>query len=404
MAHVAKYDRASVVRMIEHYERSKTSLGDHIKTDRTRFNYVLQDRFETRSALQKIQERLAEVRCQNRKDVKVLCDWVVTLPKVFQEKHPDSKFEKAFFKATYQFFCNRYGHQNVIGGFVHKDEAQPHMHCAFIPVVADRRRGGEKVSAKELLNREELRKFHSDLEVYLSNTLRIPVQEIGIMNEATREGNRSIAELKRQSAADRLHQVQEQGRQIVQEAQEGAELARRELLTARAENVTLRTQNRDLKAKNDILEARVTELDQALAAAREAIMARKPKKRLFREPAVVVPPKEWESVTGRAVLNSELGTLRLRDEAVEIKKMADEYADIRQKQADDLLSDAQNQSRTLLEDAQSRSRDIREKAAEVQLAAVRKDFPELFSKSGAYQGRDWPERQRIRDRGRDRGR
>lgn len=88
----------------------------------------------------------------------------------------------------------------MISSYVHMDEVTPHMHFAFVPVVADRRRGGYKVSAKEAVDRTDLRTFHEDLEKRLAGVFG---REVGILNDATREGNKSIAELKRgQAAAD----------------------------------------------------------------------------------------------------------------------------------------------------------------------------------------------------------
>ena len=62
-----------------------------------------------------------------------------------------------------------------------------------------RKRGGYKVSAKEVINRRNLQTFHADLSKYLEQQLGFPVN---VLNEATKEGNRSIEQLKRQNASD----------------------------------------------------------------------------------------------------------------------------------------------------------------------------------------------------------
>jgi chromosome segregation ATPase len=131
-----------------------------------------------------------------RKDVNVMCSWVVTAPKDLPAED-----NRKFFEETYKFLAARYGgEKNVVSAYVHTDEVTPHMHFAFVPVVADRRKGIEKVSAKECVTRADLQSFHDNLENHLAISFG---REIGILNEATREGNKSISELKRgQAVAD----------------------------------------------------------------------------------------------------------------------------------------------------------------------------------------------------------
>lgn len=245
MAHVAKYDRASVARMLGHYDRSKPSLAEHVNPDKSNQNYNLAmtgyRRMDPREDIERLRDRCTEVHCQNRKDVKVLCDWVVTLPESFSQCYPDR--QKEFFSRTYEFLRDRYGEKNVVSAYVHMDEATPHMHFAFVPVVPDRRRGGEKVSAKECLTRAELQSFHGDLENYLAKTLQVPLQELGILNDATREGNRSINELKRKSAAERLQETQRDCENRVIEATE----------RVRLRNTHLEELNAEYEAKKGLL-------------------------------------------------------------------------------------------------------------------------------------------------------
>ncbi|MHB0802310.1 plasmid recombination protein [Bacillus thuringiensis] len=50
---------------------------------------------------------------------------------------------------------------------VHNDETRLHMHFAFMPVVWDEKKQREKVSAKEVLTRKDLKTFHQDLDKFL---------------------------------------------------------------------------------------------------------------------------------------------------------------------------------------------------------------------------------------------
>lgn len=211
MAHAAKYAASATGHMLSHYDRSKENLGDNIDLFRTHLNYNLAPDHGM-SQLEFIQQRLSEVRHLNRADVNVMCDWVVTLPKEITCIAPDihmtpnhEMVSRLFFERTYKFMAERYGEENVISAYVHKDEKTDHMHFAFIPVVEDQKRGGEKLSAKEAITRADLRTFHDDLEQYLD---RFGDWRFHVQNEATREGNKSIAELKRGTAIENLQKQQ----------------------------------------------------------------------------------------------------------------------------------------------------------------------------------------------------
>ena len=216
MAHVMKYTKVSYGHMLKHYERAKDKNGEYVKfgnenidLERTPLNYNLAP--DRGSQGEFIRNRCSEVYCMNRKDVNVLCSWVVTVPKDV----PEAEYEK-FFHATYDFLEKRYGRENVVSAYVHMDEITPHMHFAFVPVVYDKKKERYKVSAFEVINRKELKIFHSELEKHLENALG---HQVGILNNATIEGNKSIEELKRQTAAERLREASTKASQIVSTAQ-----------------------------------------------------------------------------------------------------------------------------------------------------------------------------------------
>lgn len=201
MAHVAKHTRAASGHMCAHYDRTAANISnENINPERTKENYNLAPAREI-SQNDFIKERCGAVQCMNRKDVNVMCSWLVTAPKDLPEKD-----NQRFFEESYKFMSTRYGgEKNVVSSYVHMDEITPHMHFAFVPVVVDGRKGIEKVSAKELVNRADLRSFHEDLENHLAKAFG---RELGILNEATKEGNKSIAELKRGQAVVDLENAQ----------------------------------------------------------------------------------------------------------------------------------------------------------------------------------------------------
>lgn len=201
MAHIEKFTKGAMGHMLEHYDRSKKKLGDNVDIEKSYLNYNLAEHQQL-SQLDFIHQRLSEVKLQNRKDVNVLCDWAVTIPKDFLEKYPGK--EKEFFKATYNFLENKYGKDNVVSAYVHRDETTPHLHFAFIPVVEDKKKGGYKVSAKEAITRNDLRNFHQNLSNYLEQVLGV---QVNVLNGATKDGNKSIEELKRNTATKEIEKL-----------------------------------------------------------------------------------------------------------------------------------------------------------------------------------------------------
>lgn len=233
MAHVAKYSKGALGHMFAHYERAKDKDGEYIKfgnedidTNKSYLNYNLAPNHNM-SQGEFVKQRCSEVKCLNRKDVNVMCSWVVTAPKDL-----DPNLYKDFFKESYKFLENRYGADNVVSAHVHMDEKTPHMHFAFVPVVYDIKKDVFKVSAKEKVCKTDLQTFHQDLEKHLEKALG---REINILNEATKEGNKSIDELKRQSATERLQEVNEKASTIVSKAYNEVQAIKDSLIPLKAE-------------------------------------------------------------------------------------------------------------------------------------------------------------------------
>lgn len=230
MAHYMKHPKTALGHLGKHYERGKDESSEYVKfgnpeidPQRTHLNYNLAPQH---NHMEFIKQRLSEVYCLNRKDVNVMCSWVVTAPKDLDPKQQDE-----FFKESYKFLENRYGKENVISSYVHLDETTPHMHFAFIPVVYDEKKDRYKVSAKERVNKFELKSFHNDYQEHLD---RANVR-CNVLNEATREGNKSIDELKRQSATERLQEVNEKASKIVSKAHNEVQAIKDSLIPLKAE-------------------------------------------------------------------------------------------------------------------------------------------------------------------------
>lgn len=216
MAHVSKYNRGSVGQLLKHYNRenykNRNYGNDNIDKAKTHMNYNLAPE-RSISDYEFIKQRTKEVKCLKRKDVNIMADWIITIPKDFLENYPDK--QEQFFKETYNFLEQKYGRENVISAFVHLDETTPHLHFAFVPVVKDKKKGHLKVSAKECITRSELKQFHPQLQEHLESRLKVPVN---VLNEETREGNKAIEELKRKTATERLNEANNRAKEILTNA------------------------------------------------------------------------------------------------------------------------------------------------------------------------------------------
>src|SRR5690625_1884694 len=206
MAHVQKFARGSVGGLSNHIERkTENHSNKEIDKERTHENYDLCEKEGDMTS--RYQERLDEVHCLNRADVKVMADWIVTLPEELNGAPEGS--QKQFFEETYDFLSERYGEENVLAGVVHNDETTPHMHFAFMPVTYDEKREREKVSAKEVLNRNELKSFHQDLDNHLKERIA-QIYQKGVLNDKT-IGVEDVPTLKKHSKEiERLNKVMDE--------------------------------------------------------------------------------------------------------------------------------------------------------------------------------------------------
>lgn len=86
---------------------------------------------------------------KTRKDAVLVNELIVTSDKDFFENLTSGE-EAQFFAKSAEFFCERYGAQNIAYATVHKDEHTPHMHVGVVPM-----RDG-KLQGKNVFNRQEL--------------------------------------------------------------------------------------------------------------------------------------------------------------------------------------------------------------------------------------------------------
>lgn len=191
MAHLKKNTRGAVPGLAVHFERKTDHhTNKDINVSKTYLNQDLMT--DGSDMISRFNDRLSDVYCMKRDDVKALATWIVTLP----EELAAAPYEQqaAFFEETKHFLDERYGKENTMAAVVHYDETTPHLHYAFVPVIFDVKKERYKVSAKQVLTRRDLQTFHDDLDQDLKKVL--PFYEKGILNNKTLPFE-NVAEIKK---------------------------------------------------------------------------------------------------------------------------------------------------------------------------------------------------------------
>lgn len=255
MAHIAKYKAASCGHMLAHYRRDASSLGrENIDPTRTKDNYTLglDDRDGKVRALNGIESNWATVegRIEGvneaakaagkravRKDAVVMADVVVTLPENVRKGD-----EGKFFGYTYWFLLQKLGKENMMGGFVHRDEVRKdgspvrdHMHVPFTPILDGR------FNYKKMCPRSFYQSMHKELGDYLEKRLGYrPEVELGEETRAQRVyTDKSVDIDKVRGAVDRavVRPAEDEAARIVAAAEEEAAALLKEAETRRDELV-----------------------------------------------------------------------------------------------------------------------------------------------------------------------
>lgn len=214
--HYAKYQKGAVGSILLHSDRGIDSPDTHehsnknIDKSRTHRNYDLKDR-GGQTAYAYYKQRIDDIAVETkertgksiRKDAVTLCSWAVTVPKDLSEDK-----QANFFRATYGWFAERYGEENIVTAAVHMDETTPHMHLQFTPIIE--KNGVRKLCAKDMETRKTLQTAHEKLQKHLEQALGC---EVNILNGATVQGNKSTLELQNETLKQQLAEKEEKIRQ-----------------------------------------------------------------------------------------------------------------------------------------------------------------------------------------------
>ncbi len=203
MAHIEKCKGTKAGALIKHDERAQGTKDEHIDPALRHLNYNLCERGDS---IGYMNSRISEIMKDKtlRKDAVKAISLIVTCP----QDLPEQEQEK-FLRAAYDFAEKEYGKENIISAWVHRDEpgAMPHIHIKAVPAVIDKETGKEKLSAKSLITRAYLKQLHPKLQKYIEAKLGHPVS---IINGATAEKNKEIAELKADALKKEITKIEKE--------------------------------------------------------------------------------------------------------------------------------------------------------------------------------------------------
>ena len=260
MAHIAKYKAPSVGHMLAHYRRDRSSLErdnidpERIKNDLVVGHYTNKDgklvvgRVEPRegepnwgtveSRIERVNKaQKAAGKRATRKDAVVMADVVVTLPDNVRKGDEDR-----FFRLTYWYLSKKFGIENMMGGYVHKDEvlkdgtpARDHMHVPFTPILDGR------FNYKKMCPRSFYQSMHKELGDYLEGRMGYrPAIELDEETRAQRVyTDKSVDIDKVRGAVDMavVQPAEDEAARIVADAQTRADALVRDAETRRDELV-----------------------------------------------------------------------------------------------------------------------------------------------------------------------
>lgn len=219
MADITKYKRANLPALFAHNNRKTGSVDSlsnkDIKPDLTKNNYNIVE-----NDYAYVAERLKHFYHENRKNLVVMGEITLTLPK---DVKPED--QELFFSTAYAFYCRDFGVNNVVNAVIHLDETTPHMHLDFLPVkplednmtdylkkrieIFEKANGTVegRLCARDVLNRIYFQHMHPRLLETMTKALGY---ECEILNGATDEGNRTVLQMKNERLAHELEIKQKQ--------------------------------------------------------------------------------------------------------------------------------------------------------------------------------------------------
>lgn len=146
------------------------------------------------------------LRLTGEKQSNVMCEFVITSDKEFFERLGTER-TKRFFADAYKFVTAKVGENFVVSAVVHMDEATPHMHVTYIPVINGKDRKGnpcKRINCSEFWKgRDSYSRLQDEYYDYI--TARGYDLERGVKGSTAE--HLSVAEFKLKKTEDQLAEI-----------------------------------------------------------------------------------------------------------------------------------------------------------------------------------------------------
>ena len=262
--------------------RNKNYSNKDIDLSRSSENYHLKSiQAETyQKEFERIRQRhnlKGNLRLSGEKQSNVMCEFVITSDKEFFERLGTERTRR-FFEDAYNFVTAKVGEDFVVSAVVHLDEATPHMHVTYIPVINGKDRKGDpckRINCSEFWKGRDSYSRLQD-EYYDFITARGYDLERGVKGSTAE--HLSVAEFKLKKTGEQLADIEKQISEVeriddiksanlplnkvavnktdfenlVSTAKHyvSARKAEEEILLLKAENLSLKNKNEELRKEN----------------------------------------------------------------------------------------------------------------------------------------------------------
>ena len=132
-----KYKRENLKGIFRHNERrNKNYSNENIDKEKSYLNYSLKSpQYSYEKEFDRIREKY-NLKGQIKTVSNIACEYIITSDHDYFENIGEEE-TKRFFETAYKFVCEYkdLGEKYIMSATVHRDEATPHMHLIFLPVV-----------------------------------------------------------------------------------------------------------------------------------------------------------------------------------------------------------------------------------------------------------------------------
>jgi hypothetical protein len=161
--------------------QSERGAASHIDAQRSSLNYCLAGEITAKGIDAAAKQKLSDAGITTlRKDAVRVIEAVFSLPGKSEIDH------RAYFTDCTKWIRERFGEGNLLSSDVHLDEAAPHCHVLFVPLVDGRMKGSDLLGGRARLA-ELANDFHANIATLYGLPRRVP--------KLAGEGKRALAEI-----------------------------------------------------------------------------------------------------------------------------------------------------------------------------------------------------------------